>query len=262
MAFRFNTAVPNVARIYDALLGGKNNYEADRQAAVEIIRQVPEAPEVARQNRQFLQRAVRFLATEAGINQFIDIGSGLPTMQNVHEVAQQVNPEARVAYVDHDSIVISHARATLATDQRINAVEGDMRRPRDILDSPDLRQVINLDQPAAILLVAVLHFIPDREQPHLLVDAFKEAVPPGSFLVITHAAQDALMSDHATRLDAVYAETESQGLSPRKYVDIKRFFDGFNLVRPGLVDIGTWRGDYGSQPMDPVLFYGGVAMKP
>jgi hypothetical protein len=262
MTHAFNTSVPNVARVYDVLLGGKNGYAADRAAAAQIMKLVPQAMAVARQNRLFLHRTVRYLVEEAGIRQFIDIGSGLPTMQNVHEIAQKASPGARVAYVDHDTVVTSHARALLATSERVAVAEADLRRPRDILDNPELRKVIDLRKPAAILLVAIMHFIKDEEQPHLIVDTLKTAVMPGSYLVMSHAASAPLGGDQADGVREVYAASESGGVTPRSYPQVKRFFDGFNLIDPGLVDIGAWRPGPGSQPMDPPLFHGGVAVKP
>jgi SAM-dependent methyltransferase len=263
MTHAFNTSVPNVARIYDAMLGGKSNYAADREAAMKVIKIVPEAPLIARQNRLFLQRAVSFLAGEAGIGQFIDLGSGLPTMQNVHEVAQQANPQARVAYVDHDTIVVSHARGLLGADaQLVTVVEADIRRPGGILGDPALRAVIDLGQPVAVLLVAIMHFIHDEDKPHQLVSALKDAMAPGSYLVMSHAALAPLGDDRADGLRSVYAATESGGVTPRSHPEVMRFFDGFRLIDPGLVDIGRWRPELGGQPMDPPMFYGGVAVSP
>ena len=178
---------PDAGRIYNYLLGGKDNYSEDRQAASQLLAMVPDARAAAWANRRFLARTVRFLARDAGIRQFIDIGAGFPIAGNVHQVAQELEPQARVAYVDHDPVVVTHARALLCTAPGVCAFEGDLRDPQGIMGHPDLQAVIDLREPAAIMLGAVLHFIPDEDGPHKLVDLLMAAVVPGSYLVISHA---------------------------------------------------------------------------
>ena len=164
---RVDASVPNVARIYDYLLGGKDNFAADRDAAAELLALLPDAQAACHHNRAFLRRAVRFLAGQAGIRQFIDIGTGLPTQGNVHDIARAIAPDARVAYVDYDPVVVSHAQALLATTPTVAVINGDLRNPDKILTHPGLRELIDFSQPVAILLTAILHFIADEEHPYL-----------------------------------------------------------------------------------------------
>ncbi len=180
-----DTSVPNIARVYDYWLGGKDNFAADREAAKRQARAIPQLPWLARQNRDFLQRAVRFVASQ-GITQFLDIGSGLPTNQNVHEVVQQVNPGARVVYADIDPVVVSHAQALLSGRQTA-AIRADVCRPDDILGAPEVRRLIDFSQPVAVLILAVLHLIPDEADPAGSVARLRDAMAPGSYLVISHA---------------------------------------------------------------------------
>jgi hypothetical protein len=185
-----DTRAPNPARIYDYLLGGKDHYPADRQAAEAVLAVAPQAREGARENRAFLQRAVRYLA-EAGVRQFLDIGTGLPTQGNVHQVAQAVMPEARVVYVDHDPVVHTHANALLTNNSPTTvAVIGDLREPEAILDHPEVRRLLDFTRPIAVLLVAVLHFIRDAEDPAGIVTRLRDAMAPGSYLVVSHATGD------------------------------------------------------------------------
>lgn len=254
------TRTPNVGRIYDALLGGKDNYAEDREAARRLIAAIPDIVTGARANRDFLGRAVRFLAAEAGIRQFIDIGAGLPTMGNSHEAARDVAADARVAYVDIDPVVISHARGLLLSKiPEVCAVLGDLRDPAGILDHPDLRAQIDLRQPAAILLVAVLHFIPDEEA-YKAVSFLKDSMAPGSYLVVSHGTSDNLGHDAVAEMQQVYGEANAPA-APRIEDGIARFFDGLQMVPPGLRDVAAWRA--GPQPGQPgrVLFLGGIGRK-
>jgi hypothetical protein len=180
-----DVSIPNVARIYDYWLGGKDNFAADRDAADRQARAIPQLPWLARQNREFLRRVVRFLAGQ-GIEQFLDIGSGLPTNQNVHEVAQVVNPDARVVYADIDPVVVSHAQALLSGKQ-VAAIRADLCRPQDILGAPEVGQLIDFSQPVAVLALAVLHLLPDEAGPVAAMARLRKAMAPGSYLVISHA---------------------------------------------------------------------------
>ncbi len=250
---------PNPARIYDALLGGKDNYPADRNAAHDILNVAPQARRGAKENRAFLQRAVRYLAAEAGIRQFLDIGTGLPTQGNVHQVAQAVAPDARVVYVDHDPVVHVHANALLADNTTSIAVLADLREPEVILRHAEVRRLLDFDQPIAILLVAVLHFIRDAEDPPGIVARLRDAMAPGSFLVVSHATGD--FHPHAGAKVAKVYQHASAPLLLRGHSQIARFFDGFDLVEPGLVEPVAWRPDKG--PVSPSAggFYSGVGRR-
>jgi len=260
-----DASIPNVARIYDYLLGGKDNYLADREAAVELVRLVPGVLAACHNNRRFLQRAVRFLAGEAGVWQFIDIGTGLPTQGNVHEVAQSVTPDARVLYVDYDPVVVSHAQALLATNPTVVAINRDLRQPGQIIAHPALQALMDLDQPVAILLVAILHFIADDDDPYGIVNQLKTAMPPGSYLVLSHVTDEDVPPEVTRGVRQIYDRANAQA-TPRTRADIERFFDGLEIISPGLGDVGAWRGlsETGREPLSdsrPTLFFGGMGRK-
>jgi hypothetical protein len=257
----FELGIPNIARIYDALLGGKDNYAVDREAALGLTAAIPDAPRAARDNRAFLARAVRYLA-EAGIGQFLDIGTGLPTQGNVHQVARDVSPAARVVYVDNDPVVVAHARALLADTPAVIAVEGDVQYPRHLLTTKSIRKHIDFTQPVAVLLVAVLHFVADYSSPWSAVKAITDRLAPGSYVVISHVTSDEITADAVDRAREVYNGAFVQGTA-RSKGDIARFFDGLDLVLPGLVDVAAWRsGRNHSTAGRPVLFYAGIGRKP
>ncbi|OHV41548.1 MULTISPECIES: SAM-dependent methyltransferase [Pseudofrankia] len=257
--------VPHTARIYDYLLGGKDNFPADREAAERTLAVSPLTRPSALANRAFLHRATRFLAVEAGIRQFLDIGTGIPTSPNLHEVAQGVAPDARVVYVDNDPIVLVHARALLTSspEGRTGYIDADLRDPAKVLGSIDFRATIDLSQPVALTIFGVLHFIADTSDPHGLVRRYLDALPSGSFLALTHGSLD-FDPESVQRGADVY---EKRGISswPRPRAEIERFFDGLELVEPGLVPMHLWRPD-GTDSRDPapagVVGYGGVARKP
>jgi len=255
-----DTSTPNPARIYDALLGGKDNFPADRDAAHAILNVAPQARRGARENRAFLQRAVRYLAADAGIRLFLDIGTGLPTQGNVHQIAQAVSPDVRVAYVDNDPVVHVHANALLADNTTTVAVLADLREPEVILGHPQVRRLLDLAQPVAVLLVAVLHFLRDEEDPAGIVARLRDAMAPGSFLVLSHATAD-FHPEAAAKVAAVY-EQASAPLVPRSGSQVERFFGGFELLEPGLVQPPAWRPEGGS-PSSPSAggFYSGVGRR-
>jgi len=253
-----DTSVPNVARVYDYLLGGKDNYAVDRRAAAELVRLIPDALRACHQNRQFLSRAVRFLASEAGIRQFIDIGTGLPTQGSVHEVAQDITPDARVMYVDYDPVVVSHAQALLVRNHATVAINGDLREPDQILSHPAVQALIDFTEPVAILLVAVLHFLRDDDKPHEVVDMLKAAMPAGSYLVLSHVTSDDISAEAARDVHNLYEQTTAPGAA-RTHSEIERFFDGMEMLEPGLVNVCNWR-TWMRLP-SPAIFYGGVARK-
>jgi hypothetical protein len=258
----FDAGIPNIARIYDYLLGGKDNYATDREAALALTAAIPGAARAARDNRAFLARAVHFLAAEAGISQFLDIGTGLPTSGHVHEIARAVNPATRVVYADNDPVVVAHARALLADTPAVVAAEGDVRYPRHLLTTRAVRELLDFGQPVAVLLVAVLHFVADYESPWQAVKAITDRLAPGSYLVVSHVTGDEITADAVRQVREIYDGAFVRGAARRKG-DIARFFDGLDLVPPGIVDVAAWRsGRCRSRSSRPVLFYAGVGRKP
>jgi hypothetical protein len=268
---------PHPARVYDYLLGGKDNFEADRAAAEEGIKANPSSLVPPRENRGFLRRAVSYLAGEAGIDQFLDIGTGIPTWPNVHEVAQAANPLARVVYVDNDPIVLTHARALLTSHPAGQAsyIDADLRNVEEILGSGELHSTLDLSRPVALLLIAIMHFVPTADDPHGVCRRLLDALPAGSYLALSHLTGD---------FDPVAWEKVSEIyrrngviMEVRPRAEIERFFTGLELVEPGVVPVQRWRPDStdaarwsqpsstGStgQPSDAaVSVYGGVAGKP
>jgi len=255
-----NPAVPNVARMYDFMLGGKENYESDRNAVRQLIGMAPDAALNAQQNRQFLGRAVRFVVSQ-GVTQFLDVGAGLPTQENVHEVARAVAPGARTAYVDNDPVVLSHARALLGNDQYTAVVDGDVRDPAGILADPQVRGLIDFGRPVCVLLVAILHFVPDTDDPAGLVAAFRDAVTPGSYLILSHATMDGAPPQEAARTtdaENVYDRATAR-LFMRDPDQVSPLLTGFSLVEPGLVHVTDWRPQAPSRGFD--AFLGAVGRK-
>jgi SAM-dependent methyltransferase len=260
-ADRFDPSRAHPARVYDCLCGGKDHFAADRQAADQVRRAAPWAVEGARANRAFLTRAVTHLA-RTGLRQFLDIGSGLPTAGNVHQIAQRITPDARVVYVDCDPFVLAHSRALLAGRNTI-AVAGDARDPQAILTDPDVRAHLDLDQPVAVLFVALLHFLLPEDDPGGVVATVREALAPGSHLVISHAADlpDAQQPPgraEATRAAAEVYQQLTAPLTVRTPCEIQALFAGFDLIDPGLVCVNQWRPTR-SRPSRPVPVLGGVA---
>ncbi|HEY3000917.1 MAG TPA: SAM-dependent methyltransferase [Kribbellaceae bacterium] len=260
-----DTSVAHPARRYNYWLGGKDNFAADRASADAIERIFPGIRTAAIENRRFLHRAVRHLVEQEVVRQFLDVGTGLPTRDNTHEVAQRLDPTARVVYVDNDPIVLVHARALL-TSHPAGAtayLEADLRTPQDILTAPELTGTLDLTQPVAVLLVAVLHFLPDHHQAYTAVRTLMAAMPGGSFLVISHATTDLLPADTARRLTAPDVPGRGE-FTPRSSEQIARFFDGLSLTDPGVQVISAWRPDpsRSQPPPDQVAAYGAVARKP
>ncbi|HEY5986036.1 MAG TPA: SAM-dependent methyltransferase [Streptosporangiaceae bacterium] len=259
-----DTSRPHPARMYDYYLGGKSNYLVDRQAAAKVLRVVPELQDIVRENRAFLQRAVRYLVGEAGIRQIIDIGTGIPTVGNVHEVARQITPNVRVVYVDNDPIVHVHANALLTGDGNTSIVLGDLRDPEAILAHPKVREMIDFGEPAALLLVAILHFIPDEARPGRILAAFREALAPGSYLALSHGTGDFHDTSVVRRASAVYKGATAP-LVLRSHEQVSEYFGGWDLIEPGLVQAPLWRPD--SKPPRPrelakMGIYAGVGRKP
>ncbi|MEI7033432.1 SAM-dependent methyltransferase [Streptomyces pratensis] len=258
-------SVPSVSRMYDFYLGGSHNFEVDREAARKAMEFLPGLPKIMQANRAFMRRAVRY-AVGTGISQFLDIGSGIPTFGNVHEVAQAADPEARVAYVDHDPVAVAHSEAVLADDDRAVAVAADLRRPKDILTDPRITGLLDLDRPVALLLVAVLHFLEDADDPRAAVAELRESLAPGSLIVLTHASYEGIprTQEEAGGAVGVY-RTIRNPLVMRSREEISRFFDGYEMVDPGLVSMPEWRPDTPQAPQqeDPFAFSGfaGVGRK-
>ncbi|MEU3724578.1 SAM-dependent methyltransferase [Streptomyces sp. NPDC031705] len=262
-------SVPSVSRIYDYYLGGSHNFEVDRQAARRAMEFMPGLPKIMQANRAFMRRAVRHAVAE-GVTQFLDIGSGIPTFGNVHEIARAASPEARVVYVDHDPVAVAHSRAVLAGDDLSAVVSADLRKPRDILDSPEAGRLLDLDRPVALLLVAVLHFLEDSDEPYAAVAELRDALAPGSLLILTHASYEGipLTEEVAGGAVGVYRDIRNP-LVMRTREQISGFFEGFELVEPGLVFMPDWHPEgtgplaEGEEPEDPYAFsgYGGVGRK-
>jgi trans-aconitate methyltransferase len=253
----FDPTVPNVARVYDYMLGGKDNFAADREFAARLIEVRSDFQLTARENRAFLGRVVRYLASQ-GIQQFLDIGTGLPTSENVHQVAKRIDPNARIAYVDNDLVVVRHAEALLARhDKDVAVVHADLRDPGSVLESPQVRELINWDEPVAILMMAILHFVPDDEDPYQIVARYVDRLPARGYLAISHAE----LREGIAEVARMYTkEASSRGAQGRRQADIERFFTGLDLVEPGVVNISQWHPDHSSVYADP-WFLGGVAIK-
>ncbi|MFD7921134.1 SAM-dependent methyltransferase [Streptomyces sp. NPDC059740] len=268
-----DTSRPHPARMYDYYLGGRDNYEVDREAAQQALDASPQIRAAVRINRAFLRRAVRTVVA-AGVRQVIDLGTGIPTSPNTHEVAREVAPDTRVVYVDNDPIVATHAGARLTNTPGTGFVLADIREPKSVLESPVVRELIDFDQPVAVSMLAVLHFVTDAEDPAGIVRTFADAVPAGSHLLLTHVTSDQdeqraadRPADEEVRRAVVGAYREATaGLVLRSHAEIARLFGPFALIEPGLVPGPQWRPD-GTPPGEPADAprpggYGGVGRKP
>lgn len=256
-----DTDVPNVARMYDYYLGGLHNFPADREMAQRVVGAYPTLPDILRLNRAFLRRAVRYLV-RAGIRQFLDLGSGLPTLGNVHEIAQEEAPDAHVVYVDIDATAALHSRLMLVGNDNATVLHLDMREPDQVLGHRDLRWQIDLEKPVAILSVAVLHFLTNADDPGKVMRAYRAAIPPGSYLVISHASQD-LQPEGAERVMQLYARSGNP-MQFRTHAEIASFFGDFKFVEPGLVLPNEWQPQLADAPLSDaggVSGYCGVAQK-
>jgi hypothetical protein len=259
---QIDTSVASIARIYDYWLGGKDNFKADRDAAEQMIQQYPDIVTGVRKNRAFLGRAVHYLAAEAGIRQFLDIGTGLPSSNNTHEVAQRAAPDARIVYVDNDPIVLSHAQALLTStpEGACAYVDADIRDTGKILK--DAANLLDFSRPVAVCLIMILQFIPDEDDPVSIVRALVDAIPSGSYLTVAHPASDVdqhvgpALRQLSTRMGGTRAV-------PRTHQEVSRFFDGLEMVEPGLVQLHRWRPGTGLDDTGRDLAaYGAVARKP
>jgi hypothetical protein len=259
-AARFDSSRPHIARMYDYWLGGKNYYPADQEAAEKVIAALPETRASVRANRAFLHRAVHQLAADAGIRQFLDIGTGLPSTGNTHEVAQSAAPESRIVYVDNDPIVLVHAEALLASDPRgaTDYIEADVRDPATILDRA--RATLDFDRPIALMLVAILHCVPERDDPLAIVTTLKDALPSGSYLVLSHPALDAGDMAEVQQRQNQTMPADAQ-VTYRSREQVSRFFGDWELLEPGVVSTTQWRPGTGVSPR-PMPLWAGVARKP
>ncbi|SRR6266498_315946 len=230
---------PNVARMWDYFLGGGHNFAIDRQAAEQAIGLYPDLPLVAQVTRAFLGRAVRF-ALSQGVDQFLDIGSGIPTANSVHEIAQRITPGARVAYVDIDPVAVAHSKAILGATANTIAVRADARRPHEIVQHPEVRAALDWDRPIAALAIALLHFVPDDEEAASILRVVRDAMPSGSYFALTHATADAVDRARADEGEQLYSRTSAQ-LHFRTREQVAGLFEGFELVEPGLVLLPVWR---------------------
>jgi hypothetical protein len=254
-----DTTVAHPARVYDYWLGGKDNFAADRAAAEEVLRARPAIRLNVRSNRAFLARSVRYLASEAGITQFLDIGTGIPSANNTHEVAQSVAPGARVVYVDNDPIVLAHARALLTGTTGPTAyIDADLRDTAAVL--AEAARTLDFTQPVAIMLVAVLHLIPDEDDPWGIVAGLTRAVPSGSYLVISHPASD-IEADSAAEAARAYNERVAAPMRRRSREEVRRFLDGLDILDPGVVQTHQWQPVDGD-PVAPSSGYAAVGRKP
>ncbi|MEV4706098.1 SAM-dependent methyltransferase [Actinoplanes sp. NPDC049316] len=256
------------ARLYDYYLGGIHNFPADREVAKALLERTPRLRTIARDNRAFLARAVRYL-TSVGVHQFLDIGSGIPTEGNVHEIAQAEVPGSRVVYVDIDPDAVSESLELLEGNQYATAIRANVREPQAILDHPQVRDLLDFDQPIAVLMVAVLHFVEDSDEVGDIVATFRSALAPGSHLVVAHATIDELIVDERLweKTQKEYRQQTTTPLVPRKKSDVARLFDGFEMVEPGLVWLNAWRPDPGmvdefKDKPEKSSFYVGVGRLP
>lgn len=251
---------PSVARVYDAILGGKDNFAVDREVAEQAMRATGDGGRAARLNRAALGRAVRFMAAE-GVAQFLDLGSGLPTAQNTHQIAQAVNPAAKVVYVDNDPSVYIHGEVLLADDKSTRVVLGDVREPAVLLEMPQVKDFLDFGQPVGLILNAVIHHVLDEEDPYGIVECYKRVLAPGSYMQLTHFSDE---SDEAKANEAVLRHALGRG-QVRSRTEITRFFAGLDVVEPGIVFMPLWRPDHAvAEPLEPggTLMLTGVGRKP
>ncbi|GAA2576293.1 SAM-dependent methyltransferase [Winogradskya consettensis] len=253
---------PSMARMYDYYLGGNHHTPADVAAAERVLVAVPTLKEIARANRAFLRRAVTEL-TAAGVRQFLDIGSGIPTAGNVHEIAQQHAPDSHVVYVDIDPEAVAHSNELLNGNHGAAAVQADLGDPASILEHPEVERLLDFDRPIALLMLSVLQFLPDTTALPA-VRKLRDALPPGSFLALTHPATDALTQGPRDTVDTVYRTTNAPTTTPRSRAEIAALFSGFELLEPGLVWVPLWRPDRDPGPIDPTIMpmLAGVAVRP
>ncbi len=257
-----DTTTPNVARMYHHYLGGRETFEADRAAAERAMAALPGMRAAIRENRRFLRRVVTFLAGEAGIDQFLDIGVGLPAEGPVHEVAHTINPAARVVYADYDPVVVSHGNAWLTRQDLSIVVQADLRDPQALLGLPAVREHLDFSRPIALILLAIMHFFADYDDPAAVIAALRDALVPGSYLALNHVSEDLITDKEAAKRAAAAYEQASERIWLRSRAEVLRLFDGFELVEPGLVPSHLWRPAAGrGASRAPAISWGGVGRK-
>jgi hypothetical protein len=252
---------PSAARVYDVHLGGSHNFQADREAARRVVEFMPELPDILRANRSFLRRAVRYLVDQ-GITQFLDLGSGIPTVGNVHEIAWQANPDCRIVYVDIDAIAVEHSRAILRGFDHATAILSDLRRPREILHDAETQGMLDFTRPIAVLMVCVLHFVPDSDDPHGIIGQYLDALVPGSYLAISHASLEGPTPSRAEEATQQYRRSVTD-VTMRTRAEIIDLFAGVELVDPGVVYLTQWHPEPGADTSDPARMstFAGVGRK-
>lgn len=258
---------PSVARVYDFMLGGKDNFAVDRMAAERALAITPDGPEAGRANRDFLGRVTSYLAGTGGIRQFLDIGSGLPTQRNVHEVVHETDAGIHVVYVDNDPMVLAHGRVMLADEATTTVVKADIREPKKILESPEVLRHIDFTRPVGLLLFGILHHVSDQEDPGAIAALLRDALAPGSFLAISHfrdpGPEHPDVSAKALEVERVFNETMGTGRW-RRQEEILAYFGDWEVLDPGLVPVADWRPDTGERPEQTYTYLtmaGGVARK-
>ncbi|NUT50483.1 MAG: hypothetical protein HOV94_24720 [Saccharothrix sp.] len=257
--------VPSVARTYDYLLGGAHNLAVDRAMGDQMLKVLPGARDLVRLNRAFLRRAVTHLAG-LGVRQFLDIGSGIPTAGNVHEIAREAAPGCRVVYVDKDPVAVAHSRLLLADDDNSTAVQADLRDPEDVLGRPEVTGLLDFDEPVALLLLLVVHFVRPEEDPGGLLARYRDRLAPGSYLVVSHATADDRAEIMRRAADTVRESRSKDNLVYRTHAEVTALFDGFELVEPGVVGHALWRPDgagaIANRAEDNTQVWAGVGRKP
>lgn len=256
-----DASVPNAARMYDYYLGGKDNFAADRAAAEAVLAVAPQMRAVARASRTMIKEVVTHMVRDWGVKQILDLGSGLPSGENVHEIARALDPDVRVVYVDYDEVVCIHGRALLCDPASTAMVHGDVRDPKSVLDHPETQALLDLDQPVGVLMMFLLHLIPDADRPHDVVAAYRDALAPGSYLAVSHAANDA-KPEYMARISAIY-ERANAPFAPRSKADIGAFFGDWEIMPPGLGN--EWPFETPAPELDPGMEgsgYLGIARKP
>jgi S-adenosyl methyltransferase len=256
----FDTSVAHVARVYNYWLGGKDNFAADRAAGEQAIKAFPNIPLSARANRAFLTRAVRFLAGEVGIRQFLDIGTGIPSANNTHEVAQAVAPQSRIVYVDNDPVVLTHARALLTSNPAgaTDYIDADLRHPLRILEGA--ARTLDFQRPVAVMLMAILQHVSDDEDPYDVVATLRDALPPGSYLALSHPASD-IDAEEMAKMAQILNQMMAEKVTFRDRAAVAKFFDGLELAEPGLVQASKWRPGSEVEAASPAALWAGVALK-
>ncbi|HEY4018260.1 MAG TPA: SAM-dependent methyltransferase [Pseudonocardiaceae bacterium] len=252
-----DVSVPSAARVYDYLLGGAHNFDADRMVGEKVLAVQPNGRQIARSNRAFMSRAVRFMVSR-GIRQFLDLGSGIPTVGNVHEIAQHADPDCRVVYVDYDPIAVAHSQLILDSNPLATVVDADLTRPEAVLGNSAVRKSLDFSKPIGLLMVAVFHFVSDDRQPAEIVKKYVEAIPSGSYVAISHLTADQMADEMAGVVEAM--KNSRDPMYFRSHADVAALFEGLDVVEPGVVSAPLWRKDYGGD-LDQQGVYAGVGVK-